>query len=172
MKNIFNKLIILVFITIFCSMFSQDNNTLKIFYNKKENLLKIKICEFMSIEIDKKLRLFNNQYSMSDSYFQLEIFENEKQVFPKALDALIFPTEEAEVVSKQDSQENILYSNEENIYSFIILDENNVKNQMNNLKRSDTIYFYSFKKNVKYKLRILLIQKSKTYQSNMVEFVY
>lgn len=171
MKINFNKLIILISINIFCLMFPQDVNKLKIYYNKTENLLTIKTCGIDKTNIDERLRLFNNQYPNSESYFQLEIFENNKQICPTALDVLISKTEDLDITI--DNQEKFLKSNnEKDVFSFVILDEKNIKNQINKLKNSNTIYYYNFKKNVEYKLKVFLVQKSKIYESNFVKFLY
>lgn len=168
MRN--NKLILFILLHLFLINYSQNNkNTmLDIDYDKKENLLKINFCNPNNIIISKKLWLFNNQYPYEENYFQLEILENSIPLFPKALDVLITPVENIDLEEINPSLNHKI----NDTYVFAIIEENDLKSQINKLNMNGTIYFYQFKKGVKYIMQVQLKMNSKIYKSDRIEFIW
>lgn len=167
----YTAIMLWICIHLFNLMYSQEENNklVRIVYNQNKNLLEIKICTREKIEIDKNLWLFNNQYPKSESYFLLDVFEDNQQIFPKALDILITPEEGFKILKK----ENIIsFDDTKGIYLFTIVDKDILQTQAEVSGKNSPIYFYSFKKGKKYKMQIQLKVKSKIYKSNIVEFIY
>jgi hypothetical protein len=182
------KLFIILLLYIVCINVKGQYKTDRLFIEFKQNcsLLEVELLIDKNMLVDDELWFFRDQYSNVNYYFLLEIFNDNQKVSPLFVDVTVTPPEYSKPSldtenSLNNSRKNVkVLSNQLNIYSFTVLNKDNIRNYIDNfIKKSKSAYFYyfryfNFEEDKTYEMQISLIAPNGTciIKSNKTRFVW